>query len=229
MKLQLNNLYTYTVNDASTLHNIILTFASLEEVENFITVITNPQVFSTITFYSENDEQLSHYTDMKLILPTLHSLDVTENEIMVSFGIRPRTELEKKYDEAMEKEESMQMALTYLSDDEALSFISLFPTYDSLIGKTIDAETRLSYNGELYKTTKEFTVSNIYKPGDVGTESLYTHINKRHAGTLEDPIPAVSNMEYIKGKYYSEGEHVYLMNRDGMNNGESITLQYVPS
>ena len=64
MKLQLNDLYTYTVHDASTLHNIMLTFASFEEVENFITVITNPQVFST-SFYSGNDEQLSHYTNMK--------------------------------------------------------------------------------------------------------------------------------------------------------------------
>ena len=36
-------------------------------------------------------------------------------------------------------------------------------------------------------------------------------------------------MEYIKGKYYAENESIYLMNRQGMAEGESITLYYLPS
>ena len=36
-------------------------------------------------------------------------------------------------------------------------------------------------------------------------------------------------MEYIKGKYYSEDGRVYKMDRAGMEDGESIVLQYLPS
>ena len=36
-------------------------------------------------------------------------------------------------------------------------------------------------------------------------------------------------MEYIKGKYYIDGDTIYLMNREGMEDGEGVTLQYLPS
>lgn len=65
-------------------------------------------------------------------------------------------------------------------------------------------------------------------PGE-GTESLYTCIDEAHAGTLEDPIPAAANMEYIKGRYYIEDGQIYLMNRAGMEDGEGIVLQHLPS
>lgn len=36
-------------------------------------------------------------------------------------------------------------------------------------------------------------------------------------------------MEYVKGKYYKEGEVLYLMNRDGMEDGDKVSLTYKPS
>ena len=54
-------------------------------------------------------------------------------------------------------------------------------------------------------------------------------IDVTHAGTIDDPIPAAAGMEYTKGLYYIEGETVYLMSREGMEDGESITLAYLPS
>ena len=36
-------------------------------------------------------------------------------------------------------------------------------------------------------------------------------------------------MEYTKGKYYIEDSTIYLMNRAGMQDGESVTLYYLPS
>lgn len=59
--------------------------------------------------------------------------------------------------------------------------------------------------------------------------SVFVPIDRTHEGTLDDPIPARANMEYVKGKYYMEDGKVYLMNREGMEEGESITLQYLPS
>lgn len=87
---------------------------------------------------------------------------------------------------------------------------------------------------DLYKTAQDnVTFQAQYRPG-TGTESLYTHIDEAHAGTLKDPIPAVANMEYEYGKYYSEGEQIYLCKRGGVPDpesmyGQKVTLQYLPS
>lgn len=61
------------------------------------------------------------------------------------------------------------------------------------------------------------------------TPALWTVIDVTHAGTIDDPIPAVAGMEYTKGLYYIEDGVIYLMNRQGMAEGETIILQYLPS
>ena len=53
------------------------------------------------------------------------------------------------------------------------------------------------------------TPLSIYPPS-IDTASLYTKVDKSHAGTLEDPIPYEQNMAFEKGKYYSQYEVVYL-------------------
>lgn len=65
--------------------------------------------------------------------------------------------------------------------------------------------------------------------------SLWVAVSSgEHAGTQEDPIPVpdtvtTAGMEYEKGKYYSEGDTVYLMDRTGMNTGETVKLYFAPS
>ena len=63
----------------------------------------------------------------------------------------------------------------------------------------------------------------------VDAQSIWTAIDIEHEGTLADPIPAAKGMEYVKGKYYIENDGIYLMNRVGMKDDESIVLQYMPS
>ena len=36
-------------------------------------------------------------------------------------------------------------------------------------------------------------------------------------------------MEYVKGLYYLEDRQVYRMNREGMEDGEAVVLQFLPS
>lgn len=126
-----------------------------------------------------------------------------------------------------------------LSDEEALRAKVLYPTFDELAkeGFTAEAEGYKFRDGEdLWKTAQDnVTFQPQYRPG-TGTESLYTHIDKTHAGTIEDPIPAKANMEYEYGKYYSEGDAIYLCKRGGIPDeeaeemyGEKVTLQYLPS
>ena len=111
------------------------------------------------------------------------------------------------------------------SDDNALKVIDLFPTWTE--GIEVKAEGRYQYNGKLYKAVQAHTTQSDWIP-DI-TPSLWVVIDVEHTGTLEDPIPAVASMEYIKGKYYIENGTIYLMNRQGMADGESIVLHYTPS
>lgn len=110
-------------------------------------------------------------------------------------------------------------------DQTALTGMELYPTWAA--GIAVLVGDRYQYNGKLYKCGQAHTTQSDWTP-DV-TPALWTVIDVTHAGTIDDPIPAVAGMEYVKGKYYIEGETIYLMNREGMIEGETITLQYLPS
>lgn len=124
-----------------------------------------------------------------------------------------------------------------LPDTKALEAKALYDTFDHLVEIEYTAEKqgfKFRDGDDLYKTAQDnVTFQAQYRPGQ-GTESLYTHIDEAHAGTQEDPIPAKANMEYEYGKYYSEGDVIYLCKRGGVQNpeemyGQKVTLQYLPS
>ena len=117
-------------------------------------------------------------------------------------------------------------AMTRTADDQtALTGMELYPSWKENIAVSVGE--RYQYNGRLYKVAQAHTTQADWTPDS--TPALWTVIDVEHAGTLEDPIPAVASMEYIKGKYYIENGTIYLMNRQGMAEGESIVLHYTPS
>lgn len=124
-----------------------------------------------------------------------------------------------------------------LPDEQAMQAKVLYSTFDDLVKGKYTAEKqgfKFRDGAALWKTAQDnVTFQAQYRPGQ-GTESLYTHIDEAHAGTQEDPIPAKANMEYEYGKYYSEGDIIYLCKRGGVQNpeemyGQKVTLQYLPS
>lgn len=102
-----------------------------------------------------------------------------------------------------------------LDDQQSLKVKSLYPTWESLIGKQLEKDTKIQYNGKLFKVVQTHTAQEDWKPG-INTASLYTEIVEDHAGTLEDPIPypADGNMVIYNGKYYIENGIIYLCIRD---------------
>lgn len=124
-----------------------------------------------------------------------------------------------------------------LPDVQALEAKVLYDTFDDLVKAKYTAEKqgfKFRDGDDLYKTAQDNVAFQAqYRPGQ-GTESLYTHIDKAHAGTQEDPVPAKANMEYEYGKYYSEGDAIYICKRGGVEDpesmyGQKVTLQYLPS
>lgn len=136
----------------------------------------------------------------------------------------------KKYQESLAKFNEINMinALTLLSDADAYEVRYLYdpwePDTDYVVG-----DRRL--NGDiLYKCKQNHTSQLIYPPNLI--PAIWDIIAKGHKGTIDDPIPIpepFSSMEYVKGKYYIENGVIYLMNRPGMEDGESISLTYRPS
>ena len=112
-----------------------------------------------------------------------------------------------------------------LSDDKAVQYTEMYPHWQS--GIAVKVGERYQHEGKLYKVVQEHTTAAEWTPGNV--PALFTVIDIKHLGTLADPIPASANMEYIKGKYYAQDGTIYLMNRAGMNDGEGVTLAYLPS
>ena len=110
-------------------------------------------------------------------------------------------------------------------DNTALTGIELYPVW--AVGLAVEVGQRYQYNGKLYKVVQAHTTQADWTP-DV-TPALWTVIDVTHAGTIDDPIPAVAGMEYVYGKYYIEGETVYICKRTGEAEGGTIVLQFLPS
>lgn len=100
--------------------------------------------------------------------------------------------------------------------------------------KKYEKDDRIQYGGNLYKCIQAHTSEDGPNRTPDYLPALWTLISPEDPslGTKENPIivpEPFSSMEYIKGKYYSENNVVYLMNKPGMEDGETITLAYKPS
>ena len=119
----------------------------------------------------------------------------------------------------------MRAARLTVDDETALTGKELYPVWAENI--SVSVNDRYQYKDKLYKCVQAHTTQADWTP-DV-TPALWSVIDVTHAGTIEDPIPASRGMEYVKGLYYIENNVIYLMNRQGMQDGESVVLQYMPS
>lgn len=100
-----------------------------------------------------------------------------------------------------------------LSDEQALSCKTLYPSWESYIGSSLSINDKVVYQNKLYKVRQEVSTVLENQPPSVDTAALYEEICESHKGTLEDPIP-YNNMELENGKYYSQNEIIYLCNRN---------------
>lgn len=125
-----------------------------------------------------------------------------------------------------------QIQAQELTDEQAITVKAIYPEYDPN-GVLYPSYYKVQYNGDLYKCLQEHTSQPGWEPGVA--PSLWVLVETgEQAGTMEDPIPVpdtvtTAGMEYEKGKYYSEAGTVYLMDRQGMENGEKVTLYFPPS
>lgn len=132
-----------------------------------------------------------------------------------------------EYDEILRTliSSNSEKIVSTFTDENALKVIELYPTWAVEIA--VAKDSRYQYEGKLYKCVQAHTTQADWTP-DV-TPDLWTAIDVTHAGTIDDPIPAVAGMEYVYGKYYIEGETIYICKRTGEAEGGTIVLQFLPS
>ena len=129
----------------------------------------------------------------------------------------------KRHDEARRMKPFIVKGVQTLDDAEALEIKTIYPEWKDLLDENheyhkVKKGFKFRHGNELYKTEQpEFTFTDNYVPGSVGTESLFSVIDETHAGTLDDPIPYNGNMALEEGKYYSQDGIVYLCIRDTVN------------
>lgn len=100
-----------------------------------------------------------------------------------------------------------------LTDAEALAVQSLYPEWETFVGKTLPKGYRVLYGGRLWNVRQEVNPVLENQPPSIDTAALYEEVNETNAGTPEDPIPYDNNMELFEGKYYTQEGAVYLCTR----------------
>lgn len=89
---------------------------------------------------------------------------------------------------------------------------------------------RRQHKDNLYKCKQNHTSEKQFTPDLI--PALWDIVGDDNRGTESNPIiipEDFSSMEYVKGKYYLEGDVLYIMNREGMDDGETVSLTYKPS
>lgn len=157
-------------------------------------------------------------------------VEITEAEYLAEIDILKEGSAERA--EAIEKHRPLteseivsmlvkaQINTLDVDDQTANRMKFYYPAFDDLCDKSYTAENvgyKFTYGEDLYKTKQaKYTFVTHYKPG-VGTESLFERIDEVHDGSKYDPIPYEGNMALESGKYYTQGDVLYLCNRDTVN------------
>lgn len=116
----------------------------------------------------------------------------------------------------LSKEAKNSISTMELSDNEALAVKELYPLWDTFIGKSLAANTKVQYRDKLYKVRQAIYPVLENQPPSISTAALYEEIIETAEGTVDDPIayPADGNMTIYNGKYYTEDGILYLCIRD---------------
>lgn len=200
--------FSYADSEKRTIGIELLTNQTLDEV---ITAFGDKTKTSKMTVSLDSDVDgptYEGYTELANSYAVKKDVQGYSNKISIKLSI-PENVIDN---------EELQTAISYtvanIPDQEALDCISIFPEWESYIGKSMPEGVRTQYEGKLYKSRQEIPTVLANQPPGIETAALYVVIDQEHEGTLEDPIPYDQMMEVFNGKYYLEDEIIYKCIRD---------------
>ena len=177
-------------------------YSSLSELSSALTSANLAKVdYYNVSDMDDDDRKLIRsYTDMTI--DTKSKFKVTEkgNYLEVAVCIRKLSDDEKRERKIME-------LINTLSDEDALLFKTMYPSFEDLNGVSVEKDTKFVYDGLLYKTTKALVVEELIglQLDETGNENgMFKCIDVRHEGTYEDPIEYNKFVTLEPGKFYTE-------------------------
>lgn len=204
-----------------------LRILSLEAPETLRQYFEDPLKTQRITV-QERGQTIATYDDYT----TLYRIEWSPGGIYTVVMYKPEKTPEVQAEVQQAAVLVAQLQAQSLTDAQAITAKAIYPAW-SPDGVQYPVDYKVLQDDVLYKCLQEHTSQENWAPGVA--PSLWTAVETgEHAGTLEDPIPVpetvtTAGFEYEKGKYYSEGGAVYLMDRQGMDAGDKITLYFAPS
>lgn len=152
----------------------------------------------------DKDKNEITYKNMGVSIPKFYIVEEFASRLDIIIRLKKLSEQEKQIG-------IMKDVAQTLDDSTALSVKTIYPEWEDLVGETLKIGTKFNYWGFLYKTAQDnLLIQEQYKPGEEGTESLYTYIDEKHAGTKEDPIPYYGNQILEEGKFYTQDDELYV-------------------
>ena len=177
-------------------------YSSLSELSSSLTSANLAKVdyYKVSDMDDENKTLIRSYTDMAI--DTKPKFEVTEkgNYLEVAVCIRKLSDDERREKKIME-------LINTLSDEDALLFKTMYPSFEDLNGVSVEKDTKFVYNGLLYKTTEALVVEALagLQLDETGnTNGMFKCIDVHHEGTYEDPIEYNKFVTLEPGKFYIE-------------------------
>lgn len=144
--------------------------------------------------------------------------DMTPEELEVLEKNPPHEKAQTQEQQAVTLMRAMARTTTNIPDAVALSIPDILPTWQEFLDRKMDIPSGvcLMHDGQCYRQAQSAPIKpEAHRPpGSPGMSAVYRPIVSGHAGTLDDPIPWVYEMDCYNGKYYSHGEQTYLCKQD---------------
>lgn len=187
-KILLNKKSNFEIEDGGSITNIEKLFDSLNETIGFMESLLNSSPYC-IEFAADSDSITATYENMVLTEPNF-KITKCNNQFKVSFGFRELTESEENF-------ETVQTAIAYLSDDQALTVKNLYMDWNEN-GISYSVGDRVNYNGVLYKCLQAHTSQSDWDPE--AAPSLWTKILAGQEGiAIGEWVQPESTNPYSKG------------------------------
>lgn len=119
-----------------------------------------------------------------------------------------------EYDLLMEAAKENFNKRTDVGNADALHYQIIVYPFDHYIGGALSTGQLVTYEDRIYRVRQDIPVVLADQFPSVDTAALYEIIEKEHTGAIDDPIPYNPPMEIFMGKYYTQGDVLYLCTRD---------------
>ena len=194
-KFVVNDGTFFEIQKGAYLGNICAVVNSFAELETVAGILSKDGNLDKVQFMSD-DIAGAQYTDMTLDPPIFHSVDMdkVDGKVIPAFALRQITEEEKQIGE---NKIQVQTAISYLSDEQALTVKDLYADWDEN-GVGYTAGDRVKYNGKLYKCLQAHTSQADWTPE--AAPSLWAEILAGQEGTaIGEWVQPESTIPYNKG------------------------------